>query len=80
MTVFSRVLISAAAVVLLLGTPSALHACPVCFDPNDESRIAFLATAIFLTLLPLGMVSSAVLWVRRRVRRMEAEELELERD
>ncbi len=60
--------------MMLLATPAALHACPVCFDANDETRLAFLTTAIFLTLLPLGIVSGAVLWVRRRVRQLAGEE------
>ena len=61
------------ALLLLLVLPDALHACPVCFDSSAENRRAFLFTAIFMTLLPLGMVAGAGLWVRRRSRRIDEE-------
>ena len=48
--------------------PDAAHACPVCFDSSDENRQAFFATTVFLTLLPLGMVGGAGLWLRHRAR------------
>lgn len=58
-----------AAFVVLAGLfPEAAHACPVCFDASDENRVAFLATTAFLSLLPLGMVAGAGLWIRRRTR------------
>jgi hypothetical protein len=44
----------------------------VCFDASDENRRAFVATTVLLSLLPLGMVTGAGLWLRRRVRRTEA--------
>ncbi len=56
------------ALALLALLPDALHACPVCFDPREENRQAFLATTIFLTLLPLGMVAGTGLWLRKRAR------------
>ena len=33
-----------AVLVMTAAFPEALHACPVCFDRDDEARIAFLAT------------------------------------
>jgi hypothetical protein len=45
----------------------------VCFDARDENRQAFLATTLFLTLLPLGMVAGAGLWLRKRARDVDAE-------
>ena len=62
------------AVAFLLIAPEALYACPVCFDRDDESRIAFLATTAFLTLLPLGMVLGTTMWLRRRARALDEEE------
>ena len=53
--------------------PDIAHACPVCFDARDENRQAFLATTAFLSLLPLGMVAGAGLWLRRRSREIDAE-------
>ena len=48
--------------------PDAAHACAVCFDSSDENRRAFLVTTAFLSLLPLGMVGGAGLWLRKRAR------------
>ncbi len=62
----SRFLVVAAALALLAVLPEAASACPVCFDARDENRQAFLATTAFLTLLPLGMMAGAGLWLRKR--------------
>lgn len=56
------------AVLLLLALPRAAHACPVCFDPRAENRLAFFTTTMFLTLLPLGMIGGFLLFLRRRAR------------
>lgn len=66
-------LIGGLALLLLAILPDVAHACPVCFDPRDENRMAFLATTVFLSLLPLGMVAGAGVWVRRRVKEMDEE-------
>lgn len=58
--------------VLLAALPDVVLACPVCFDSSDENRMAFLATTAFLSLLPLGMVGSAGLWLRKRSREVDA--------
>lgn len=63
---FVAALVASAA--LLAVAPGEAWACPVCFDRDDEARVAFLATTALLTLLPLGMVGGAVMWVRRRTR------------
>lgn len=54
--------------------PAAALACPVCFDPNETARGAFFSTAIFLTILPLGMIVGAAWWLARRVRELDAAE------
>jgi len=64
----------ALALVALALLPEPGFACPVCFDPNDEHRQAFLATAIFMTVLPLGMVGGVGIWLRKRLRRLDDEE------
>jgi hypothetical protein len=56
---------------LLALLPEAAAACPVCFDARDENRQAFLATTVFLSLFPLGMVASVGLWVRKRARDLD---------
>jgi hypothetical protein len=60
--------------VLLVVFPDAAHACPVCFDARDENRQAFLATTVFLSLFPLGMVAGVGLWIRKRSREVEGDQ------
>ncbi len=63
--------ILAVALAAILGTAlfaEPAHACPVCFDRDDEARVAFLATAGLLTLLPFGLVLGTGAWLRRRAR------------
>ncbi len=61
-------------VVLILAFPEVLHACPVCFDPREENRLAFIGTTVFLSLLPLGMVAGAGFWFRRKYRETDSPE------
>jgi len=56
------------ALALLALLPDVAHACPVCFDPREENRVAFLATTIFMSLVPLGMVGGLGMWLRKRAR------------
>ncbi len=55
-------------ILLLAALPDVAHACPVCFDPREENRFAFLATTIFMSLVPLGMIGGVGLWLRKRAR------------
>ena len=66
--------ITVLALVLLAIFPDVAHACPVCFDRDDEARIAFLATTGLLTLVPLGLVAGTGIWLRRRAREIAEEE------
>lgn len=66
--------IALGALFLLVLLPDTLLACPVCFSASDENREAFLVTTAFLSLLPLGMVGGAGLWLRRRSLAIDAEE------
>ena len=45
--------------------PALAHACPVCFSVSPRSRLAFFATTVFLSLLPLGLIGGGVWWLRR---------------
>ena len=65
------VAVAFAALVVIPQTAVALT-CPVCFDANEENRVAFLATTALLTLLPLGMVGGAVLWLLRRAKLLQS--------
>lgn len=66
------VFVGAVALVALL--PEAVAACPVCFDARDENRQAFIATTAFMSLLPLGMVGGAGLWIRKRTQDRDVRE------
>jgi len=70
----SRRWIPVLVLLLLFFVPGVAHACPVCFDPRDQSNGTFLASTAFLSLFPLGMLGSAGLWLRKRLRETDAEE------
>jgi hypothetical protein len=61
---------------LVLGLSAGIaQACPVCFSAKDEAqRQAFFDTTIFLTLLPVAMISGIAYWVARRSRELAVEE------
>jgi len=67
--ILAMVVIAAAALL-----PETAHACAVCFSASEENREAFLATTAFLSLLPLGMVTGAGLWLRHRVKERDAQD------
>jgi len=59
----------------MLLVPEVADACPVCnATKNESSRIAFLVTTAFLSLLPLAMVAGVLWWVRSTVRAAEQQE------
>ena len=61
------------ALIAMAVLPDVAHACAVCFDAKDENRQAFLATTAFLSLLPLGMVAGAGMWMRKRSKEIDQE-------
>jgi len=69
----SRRWIPVLVLLALVALPGVAHACPVCFDPRDQNRAAFVTTALALTFLPLGMVGGVGVWLRKRLRRLDAE-------
>lgn len=57
----------------LLVAPRIAAACSSCFQGrSDETRVAFIATTVFLTALPLVLIGSVAWWLRRRSLRIEA--------
>ena len=61
---------------VLLVLPSAAQACAVCTGgENEQSAIAFRYATAVLSLLPIGLIGGGMLWLRRRLRQIEAEEL-----
>jgi hypothetical protein len=73
--VIRAVAVTVCTLALVALLPEAAHACPVCFDANDENRRAFLVTTAFLSLLPLGMVMGLGLWIRKRSREIDGDEV-----
>jgi hypothetical protein len=57
-----------------LLVPRLAAACAVCFTGRaDETRIAFIATAGLLTVLPMLLIGSLVWWLRRRAQQIRDE-------
>ncbi|MCB1236271.1 MAG: hypothetical protein KDM91_14475 [Verrucomicrobiae bacterium] len=52
------------AVLVLAALPAAVEACPVCFAAKEQTRTAFVATTVFMTVLPLSMISGFVYWLK----------------
>lgn len=62
-----------ASVILLI--PELADACPVCnATKNESSRIAFLVTTGFLSLLPLALIAGVLWWMRSTIRAAEQQE------
>ena len=62
--------LAAAIALAILWSPRIAFACSVCTAGRDEAnRVAFIATTVFLTFLPLLMIGGVVWWLIRRVRR-----------
>ena len=61
------------AIPIVLGFPRIGWACAVCSaGREDESRLAFLLSTVFLTTLPLLIIGGVIWWLRGRVRQLEA--------
>lgn len=62
---------SAAAVLAFasIALPAAIaEACPVCFSARPGTRLAYVGTAVLMSLLPLAMFGIVGWWIRRAVR------------
>jgi len=65
----SRIAISLALAWFTIAVfPDAAAACSVCYAGAEESRKAFLFTAVLLSLLPLSMIGALVWLVWRSAR------------
>lgn len=62
------------ALIVLLACAVTAQACSSCSTPDGQdgasARGAYYGTAIFMTLLPLGLVALLALWVRRALSEM----------
>ncbi len=67
--------LAAAALVFSVSLPMAAHACDSCLAASTPSvQMAFVMGSIFLSVTPLALVGTAVLWIWRRAKRLAAEE------
>jgi hypothetical protein len=56
-----------------LLTAQAAVACPVCFDAEEEARLAYQIGAAAMTFLPLTLMGGAALFLRRRMKQRDLE-------
>lgn len=61
------------AFLLILLAPAHALACAVCAGNNEESRVAFILTTAFLTVLPLLAIGGGVWWLAKRASEAELE-------
>ncbi len=56
------------AVAFALATLPAQQAvaCAVCFSGRDESRVMYLLTTIFMTLIPIAVLGGGIYWVVKK--------------
>lgn len=63
--------------LVVVSSPEIARACSVCSaGRDDETRAAFIGTTVFLSVLPLVVIGAGVLWLRKRLRELEALESE----
>jgi hypothetical protein len=63
--------------VAVWGLPASAWACPVCFAAKDEAnRVAFVASTVFLTALPLILMGAFIAWAARRAKALDAPAIE----
>ncbi len=62
----TRNLVFPASLLLALIFAHPASACPVCFNANEETRMAYLVTTIMLSALPLGMIGGLAFWFARQ--------------
>lgn len=71
---FARRCALATAVPVMLLLPRLAQACSVCSAGREDSQSGFIVGSILLSVLPPAFVGSVALWVRHRVRKLDAEE------
>ena len=50
----------------LMGFPSILKACAVCFSGTEKTLGAFYLTTLILIILPIAMIVGVVLWLYKK--------------
>jgi hypothetical protein len=63
------------ATLLLVASPTAALACPLCIAAQDEAvQVAYIFATGFMTFLPFALVGGLIYWLRRRARQLALEE------
>ena len=52
--------------LILCMLPGVAQACSVCFDANDQNRMAYIGTTVVLSLLPLALIGGALMYIRKK--------------
>lgn len=47
------------------------HACPMCFNGNQNNQTAFLYGSLFLMIMPVSAIGSLVYWAWKRYKALE---------
>ena len=68
-----RIWLALGAAFAVVFWPAVALACPVCFDPREENRLAFMLTTLLLTLTPLALVGGVVYGLWRRYKQLARE-------
>ncbi len=58
-------------VALLAALPRAAFACAMCIGASGRNAVAYAATAVFLSAVPLGSVFGFMAWLKRRAKRLD---------
>ncbi len=68
----NRITLLGFAALMLL--PQSAWACSVCFSAKEGTRMAFIVTTVFMSLLPLGLIGGLIFWLRSKAKSLaEAE-------
>jgi hypothetical protein len=61
----------ASAVALLFALPGVVHACPMCFNGNNQNQSAYLWGSLFMMFVPTTFIGTLLYWAYRRTRALE---------
>jgi hypothetical protein len=61
------------AALLVLFAPALVHACPMCFNGNNQNQSAFLYGSLMLMFVPTITIGSLLYWAWCRARANAAE-------
>jgi hypothetical protein len=57
--------------VLCVALPAVVHACPMCFNGNNQNQSAYLWGSLFMMFVPTAVIGSLLYWAYRRTRALE---------